>query len=170
VNVVVADGRRFVERADRTYDLVVLDAFAGDSSPSHLLTREAFQAMHRALRPGGVLVINAFADPSDGDGFLGASLHRTVGTVFEHVRFHAGGTGNAYLVASDRPLGPPPTIPDGEVHPRCAAAVRFALSNPIEPDLSPGMILTDDRNPADAFDSQRRTGMRRGYVEMVTSR
>jgi len=34
------------------YDVVILDAFLGDSSPSHLLTREAFASIHRVLRPG----------------------------------------------------------------------------------------------------------------------
>src|SRR5207249_2298409 len=57
-----ADGRDWVNRTTNRYDAILLDAILGDSSPSHLLTREAFDAMRRVLQPGGTLVINSFAD------------------------------------------------------------------------------------------------------------
>ncbi len=39
-------------------DVLVIDAFAGDAIPTHLLTREAFALYWRRLTPDGVLVIN----------------------------------------------------------------------------------------------------------------
>ncbi|PYM15666.1 MAG: spermidine synthase, partial [Verrucomicrobia bacterium] len=59
-HVVIGDGRHFVNRTTNRYDTILLDAFLGDSSPSHLMTREAFASMSRLLNPGGTLVINSF--------------------------------------------------------------------------------------------------------------
>jgi len=40
------------------FDMMVIDAFSGDSVPVHLLTREAFAIYFRHLKPGGVLSVN----------------------------------------------------------------------------------------------------------------
>src|SRR5690606_19018883 len=70
LNLTIGDGRQFVHTLNsKTYNTVVLDAFLGDSSPSHLMTREAFSDIHRVLKPGGVLVINAFANFEPGKDF-----------------------------------------------------------------------------------------------------
>jgi SAM-dependent methyltransferase len=56
VRIVIGDGRLELQGApDRSYDLIVLDAFSSDSVPVHLLTREAAQLYLRKLRPGGLL-------------------------------------------------------------------------------------------------------------------
>jgi SAM-dependent methyltransferase len=63
VQVWVTDGRAFLERTDRTYDLILfalpdsLTLVAGQSSlrlESYLFTREALEAAKEHLRPGGV--------------------------------------------------------------------------------------------------------------------
>lgn len=58
VRVVLGDGRAALRRDDRTYDLLVLDAFSGDAIPAHLLTREAVQLYLDRLAPGGWLLVN----------------------------------------------------------------------------------------------------------------
>ncbi len=59
VSVVLGDGRLSLEReADQMFDVLVLDAFSGDSIPVHLLTREAFDTYRRHVRPGGVIAVN----------------------------------------------------------------------------------------------------------------
>ncbi len=40
------------------FDVLVLDAFSGDSIPVHLLTTQALDLYFRHLRPGGILAIN----------------------------------------------------------------------------------------------------------------
>ncbi|MDP1999420.1 MAG: hypothetical protein Q8K22_07470, partial [Rhodoferax sp.] len=50
---------------DQKFDVLVLDAFSGDSVPIHLLTREAFAQYFRHLKPDGVLAVhitNRFLD------------------------------------------------------------------------------------------------------------
>jgi spermidine synthase len=91
----IGDGRSFLNKAGtHRYDAVVLDAFLGDSSPSHLMTREAFTAVRRVLKEEGVIVINIFGDFSLERGFLTASLDKTLKAVFASVRIHSSGNGN----------------------------------------------------------------------------
>jgi spermidine synthase len=58
--VVLGDGRLSLEReAPRRYDVLGIDAFAGDSIPMHLVTREAMALYVRHLAPDGVIVFQA---------------------------------------------------------------------------------------------------------------
>jgi SAM-dependent methyltransferase len=57
--VVLGDGRLALDREpDQHFDVLVVDAFAGDAIPTHLLTREAFEMYRRHLNPGGTLAIH----------------------------------------------------------------------------------------------------------------
>ncbi|HSW29450.1 MAG TPA: fused MFS/spermidine synthase [Longimicrobiales bacterium] len=60
VDVVLGDGRftleRDVEAGLADYDVLVVDAFAGDAVPVHLLTLECLALYRRSLAEGGVLV------------------------------------------------------------------------------------------------------------------
>jgi hypothetical protein len=57
--VVLGDGRLSLKTMpDRSYDLIVLDAFSSDSIPMHLLTKEALQLYLRKLKPRGVVLVN----------------------------------------------------------------------------------------------------------------
>jgi SAM-dependent methyltransferase len=59
-DVVLGDGRLSLEReAPRRYDVLGIDAFAGDSIPMHLVTREAMALYVRHLAPDGVIVFQA---------------------------------------------------------------------------------------------------------------
>lgn len=59
MQIVPGDARLALEReTPQRYDMLVVDAFSGDSVPLHLLTREAFQLYLRHLAPGGAIVIN----------------------------------------------------------------------------------------------------------------
>jgi spermidine synthase len=54
-----AEGGFALDRAPpNSFDILVLDAFADDSIPVHLLTREAFATYFRLLRSDGVLAIH----------------------------------------------------------------------------------------------------------------
>jgi SAM-dependent methyltransferase len=59
VEVAMGDGRLSLEREPaQHFDLLVMDAFSGDSVPVHLITREAFRTYFRHLKPGGILAVN----------------------------------------------------------------------------------------------------------------
>src|SRR5213078_3014628 len=59
VETVLGDGRLSLEREpSQQFDVLVMDAFSGDSVPVHLITREAFEIYFRHLKPGGILAVN----------------------------------------------------------------------------------------------------------------
>lgn len=59
IEVYEGDGRLTLERKrPQPYDLLVLDAFSGDSIPMHLLTREAFELYWTLIKKDGVLACN----------------------------------------------------------------------------------------------------------------
>jgi SAM-dependent methyltransferase len=59
VEVALGDGRLLLEaEPSQQFDLLVMDAFSGDSVPVHLITREAFRTYFRHLKPGGILAVN----------------------------------------------------------------------------------------------------------------
>jgi hypothetical protein len=60
IETVLGDGRLSLEREpSQQFDVLVMDAFSGDSIPMHLLTREAMTVYLRHLKPGGVLAFQA---------------------------------------------------------------------------------------------------------------
>lgn len=65
-DIVLGDARLQLEReSPQNFDVLVVDAFSGDSVPVHLLTREAFAVYFKHLKPNGVLAVhitNAFLD------------------------------------------------------------------------------------------------------------
>lgn len=59
VEVVLGDARLSLEREPKqNFDVIVVDAFSGDSIPVHLLTREAFALYFRHLKASGVLAVH----------------------------------------------------------------------------------------------------------------
>lgn len=64
--IILGDARLQLEREPaQAFDVLVVDAFSGDSVPIHLLTREAFAQYFRHLEPDGVLAVhitNRFLD------------------------------------------------------------------------------------------------------------
>lgn len=65
-DIVLGDARLQLERESaQQFDVLVVDAFSGDSVPIHLLTYEAFAQYFRHLKPNGVLAVhitNRFLD------------------------------------------------------------------------------------------------------------
>jgi spermidine synthase len=165
-NLVIDDGRHFVNRTPNRYDTILLDAFLGDSSPSHLMTREAFDAMRRLLQPGGTLVINCFADFRPRHDFFGASLDKTLKNVFRSVRIHALSGGNVFFVASDQPGLAVVREPDfTQVHRAARSQVDAAFHTLAAANPQHGRVLTDDYNPVEFYDAANREVIRRNLAQ-----
>ena len=163
LHLTIDDGRHFLNRCRRQYDLVMLDAFLGESSPSHLMTREAFASIRRVLRPGGTLVINSFAELVSGHDFLAASLDKTLRAAgFAGVRLHTSHNGAIFFVASDRPEPAFVRAPDlSAVHPEARPDVQAAFAGLVNTAPESGCVLTDDYNPVEFYDARNREAVRR---------
>jgi len=55
IEVVLGDGRLVLERENREYDALILDAFSSDGIPAHLLTIEAMELFKKNLSKRGVI-------------------------------------------------------------------------------------------------------------------
>ena len=170
VQLHIADGRQFLNQSTQRYDAIVLDAFLGDSSPSHLLTREAFTSIRRSLSDSGVLVINAFGSSEPDKDFMLASTEKTLRAVFQDVRLHASGNGNVFLVASPSPLKAhrPPgfdAMPN-----RIQAEARRAWEGLLQTNPAHGLVLTDDFNPVEFHDAKNREELRRMLASTLRHR
>ena len=163
VHLEIGDGRSFLNRAPAArYDTAILDAFLGDSSPSHLMSRQAFASFRRVLKPEGTLVINCFGDFDEGRDFLVASLEKTLRAVFATVHIHAIGSGNVFFVASQRPqleiLHPPDFA---RVHPNLRTTAERTFGELRTTNPQHGIVLTDDYNPIEFYDAANRESWRR---------
>jgi SAM-dependent methyltransferase len=59
VDIAVGDGRLLLQHdAAQRFDVLVVDAFSGDSIPVHLITREAVQLYLDRLKPQGVIALH----------------------------------------------------------------------------------------------------------------
>lgn len=59
LEMALGDARLALENeAPQQFDLLAVDAFSGDAVPVHLLTREAFSAYFRHIKPGGILAVH----------------------------------------------------------------------------------------------------------------
>lgn len=142
-----SDGRLYLRRVSRAYDMVLVDAYRGPFVPFHLMTREFYELLRTRLNKGGVVAQNV--EPST---MLFDSAVATMRAVFEQVDMYPAG-GNVVLIAYD---GPKRGRPDLEAR---AATLQQRLSLPYPlPELvaarrrlvSPldGKVLTDDFAPA----------------------
>jgi spermidine synthase len=162
VHITIGDGRFYINKSQKKYDAIVLDAFLGDASPSHLMSREAFSEMARLLGTNGVLVINSFGEFRPGRDFFVGSLDKTLHAAFKNVQIHASGNGNVFWVASQRELAlhirPNLEFPAGS---GISEEFNVALTPAPRPDPKAGIVLTDDYNPVDFFDAPNREHHRR---------
>lgn len=172
VRVEIEDGRSFLNRsAAAKYDSVILDAFLGDASPAHLMSREACAAIRKVLKPQGVLVINCFGDFDFGRDFLTSSLDLTLKKVFPSVLIHASGNGNVFFVAGvseNLAVVHPPSFNDVPDFLRPSAQEAFnsvRVTNPAH-----GRILTDDFNPTEFYDATNREEWRRSMALSMKQR
>jgi len=56
--VVVMDGRMYLKRSPKQYDIIMLDAYAADRIPFHLTTLEFIQLAKSRLKEGGLMASN----------------------------------------------------------------------------------------------------------------
>jgi len=74
-DIVVGDARLMLTKEpDRSFDLLIIDAFTSDAVPVHLMTAEALQLYAKKLKDDGVLVLHISNRYLDLDSVLGATL------------------------------------------------------------------------------------------------
>ncbi len=166
LDVHVTDGRLYLSRAKKKWDLIIGDAYRQPYIPFHLATREYFQLVKEHLKPDGLMSINVGAQRKDSP-----VLQRIVGTVndvFGNVHMMdvlnpAGSKFNNYVVIAGRPrldmmlldttqAGIAGKVLETTKNFHFAALMQQRMSNihPATVDPSVG-ILEDDRAPVEVL-------------------
>jgi hypothetical protein len=134
--IVMGDARLQLQREpDRSFGLLVLDAFDSDAIPTHLVTEEAFALYERKLAPHGLLLFHISNRYLDLRPLLG-SLCARVGLI-----------GRARRETVDRDPAVPEIVTDWAVLARSAADLGPLAADPRWVDLPPaGSVIawTDD--------------------------
>jgi hypothetical protein len=75
LDAVIGDARlTLAKEPDKSFDLIIVDAFTSDAVPVHLMTAEALQLYASKLNDGGVVVLHISNRYLDLDSVLGATL------------------------------------------------------------------------------------------------
>jgi spermidine synthase len=160
----LADGRVYLRRTTRTYDLIVLDAYFsnryGSHIPPHLITREFVELARDHLGSDGVLAYNVIGTVQGWKSDLVAALIRTLYEVFPVVYYAPATTSQNVVLFACRS----PRIMTGpHLRARASALVRqrsvtlptflqrmTALRQvPVPPERT--QVLTDDHAPVESL-------------------
>jgi spermidine synthase len=99
LKVHLSDGRIFIKRSRKEFDMIFLDAYQNDYIPFHLTTKEFLQEVKGRLRKGGVVVSN-ITSPFKNKFF--DSMIETYNQVFPHLYIFKGRKSNNYIfIATD---------------------------------------------------------------------
>jgi spermidine synthase len=84
-DIIIGDGRRGLLELDKTYDIVLMDVFKGQSMPNHMVSREFFGEVKSKMNDGGILVINIASNTNGTNSEFFRNLHATLETQFAEV-------------------------------------------------------------------------------------
>lgn len=85
LNIYNQGGRQFLQETNRTYDLIVLDAYRKDKVPFQLTTVEFMRLANERLSDDGVLLANVISAPQGPASKFYRAEYRTIRQVFPHV-------------------------------------------------------------------------------------
>jgi spermidine synthase len=102
LNAIAEDGRVGLERSDKTYSIIAVDAYRPPYIPPHLTTQEFFQSAKDHLTEDGVLAVNVGRSPVDRT--LINQMASTIQTVFPSVYVvDVPGSFNTMIYATRKP-------------------------------------------------------------------
>jgi len=174
VRVIIGDARTETSRLTEKYDVIVLDAFSGDSPPFHLLTSEAFADLKRRLAPDGLVVANIVGGVSGEASRVAASIVATMESVFGNTQVFSPNwllsgkkrkfVSTMFLLSGDVPenlaeTAAPFTMKTSEEVER-TGYIKAVLASRLDLPRDRAVILTDDYAPLEAWSDAAVEAMR----------
>ncbi|NTU71219.1 MAG: fused MFS/spermidine synthase [Coriobacteriia bacterium] len=155
MEIVVADGRTFLNESSEKYDVILIDAFkSANSIPYQLTTYESMKRVRDSLDEDGVLAINVVASLNGPGSRFVWSEYETLKKLFPQVEVYAvqvpeatGVVQNISMIASvettnslqDRAMQIAPELAGKRIEPSATPASEFAK------------VITDDHAPVDQY-------------------
>jgi len=176
VKVVIGDARTETRALAEKYDVIVLDAFSGDSPPFHLLTREAFADLKERLAPNGLVVANIVGGFSGEASRIVQSVVATMESVFGKTHVFSPNwllagkkqdyVSTMFLVAGDLPENlaenpaPFPEQMKTSEEVKRMGYIESVFASRLELPRDRAVILTDDYAPLEAWSDAAVQAMR----------
>ncbi|HEX3504964.1 MAG TPA: fused MFS/spermidine synthase [Xanthobacteraceae bacterium] len=155
VNFIDSDGRVYLNRHNKTYDLILLDAFRELGIPFHLLTKEFYELVKAHLAPGGAVASNVAANTKLYVSSL-VTLRAVFPTVDVYPDWASPQFAQAIAVASPSPRPTTDMLLQRATALQQQFHFRYPLSDIVGKRITKefsegGELLTDDFAPADLY-------------------
>lgn len=170
VKVIIGDARTETLKLTDKYEVIVLDAFSGDSPPFHLLTREALSHLQARLAPDGLVVANIVGGTSGTAARLVSSVMATMENVFGKTTAFSpnwllankppGYVSTMLLVSGTLPETPTPFTLKVSEEMRRLNYIEAVFAARLELPRDQAVILTDDYAPLEAWSDAAVRAMR----------
>jgi spermidine synthase len=170
VKVIIGDARTETARMTEKFDVIVLDAFSGDSPPFHLLTREAFADLKERLAPGGLVVANIIGGLTGNAAKLVSSVAMTLETAFGKTQAFAPNwylsgkparmVSTMFLVCGELPEQAAPFNMRTSEEIRKLNYIESVFASRVDLQREGAMVLTDAYAPLEAWSDDAVQAMR----------
>ncbi|MBU2574689.1 MAG: fused MFS/spermidine synthase [Elusimicrobia bacterium] len=178
--IYIRDAREYLTALDagfspgaerKKYDFIVLDAFSAAGHPLQLFTLESFKEIKKALKEDGIFGVNSVGFYEGKNSRVWRSVYKTLKEAFPYVRVFPvrNGTeaGPTILIASGRDIFTPVDAKSAR-NKTAEKFIRKMLENEV-PRPGPAqdaIVLTDDYNPLELWDSMTVAGTRNLLFEV----
>ncbi len=170
VKVIIGDARTETVRLTEKYEVIVLDAFSGDSPPFHLLTREAFADLKERLEPNGLVVANIVGGVSGEASRIVSSVVATMESVFGKTHVFSPNwllagkkrdfVSTMFLVSGELAENPAPFTMKVSEEVKRIGYIEAVFASRLELPRDRAVILTDDYAPLEAWSDAAVQAMR----------
>jgi spermidine synthase len=161
VRYFTGDGRVYLKRNAKTYDLILVDAYHGGYVPFHLLTKEFYALLKQRLNPNGAAVFNVHDSTK-----LYVSTLKTLATIFPTVHLYPSGENEVSVVVTPEPAASDDTLAARATALQQRHGFRFPLPELLKrrvehPSMARAELLTDDFAPVNYYDQIGRSDRRK---------
>lgn len=151
LNIFHEDGRIYLNKNTKKYDIILNDAFNGETPPFHLATKEAIEKIYESLNENGVYLTNIISSLEGQKARLLKEEVNTLKTIFPNVYVFACGNKdyeetrqNIMVVASKEKN-------KREIKLTEDSNINKMLLNYCEIDFEKAVVLTDEYAPIDYY-------------------
>ncbi|MCH5340753.1 MAG: fused MFS/spermidine synthase [Acetatifactor sp.] len=155
VSVVTYDGRAYLNVIDKSYDVIMVDAYQDITIPFQMSSVEFFTLVKEHLNPGGVMVVNMNMRGSS-EGNINQYLSDTISQVFSEVyTVDVGGSTNRELFAAND-VDLTGNLAEGieRVQDQALAALLSRVHQNLAAYRAGDHIMTDDKAPVELLGMQ----------------
>jgi len=148
------DGRDFLQRTNKTFDVVFLDAYRKYKVPFHLTTKEFITRIYEKTTPTGMVFSNVIGTSSGPGSEFSRAQYKTINSVFDTTYYFP--TSDVNVAQNIEIIGTKqPRITQRELLRRNQDYTRMDLSTEIQqlqqPNTSDVPILQDDYAPVESL-------------------